>query len=213
MSMVVIPLESGGLVPTVPPALEGVMASNPSPPRDEDWAGVLRSIAQTRDRLAFAGLFEHFAPWVKSYMRRLGADDGRAEDLTQEVMLTVWRRAGLYDERQAAVSTWIFTIARNKRIDLIRRERRPEIDLDDPTLAGEPEPEAEQLISHAQSARRLREAIDDLPSEQAAVLRESFSEDKAHSVIAEELGLPLGTVKSRVRLALTKLRQALQEME
>jgi RNA polymerase sigma factor (sigma-70 family) len=184
-----------------------------NPPRDEAWAEALQAIAHGGDRVAFAGLFEHFAPRVKAYMRRLGADDGPAEDLAQEVMLTVWRRAALYDQRQAAVSTWIFTIARNKRIDQLRRERRPEIDPDDPALVGEPEPEAEQLVSRAQAARRLREAIDGLPSEQARVLRKNFFEDKAHSDIAEELELPLGTVKSRVRLALTKLRQALQDME
>lgn len=190
------------------------MASEPSDsPRDDTWAEVLGTVAREHDRAAFAGLFEHFAPRVKSYMHRLGVDDGRAEDLAQEVMLTVWRRATLYDERQAAVSTWIFTIARNKRIDHLRRERRPEIDPDDPALVGEAEPEAEQLISQAQSARRLRAAIDALPSDQSEVLRKNFFEDKAHSVIAEELELPLGTVKSRVRLALTKLRQALRDTE
>lgn len=183
------------------------------PAHDAVWADALEAVAKVQDRTAFAELFAHFAPRVKGYMRRLGADEGRAEDLAQEVMITVWRRARLYDRRQAAVSTWVFAIARNKRIDQLRRERRPEIDPSDPSLVRSPEPEAEQLLSWARSARQLRAAVDALPSEQSQVLRRNFFEDKPHSAIAEELDLPLGTVKSRVRLALIRLRQAIQEME
>jgi len=190
------------------------MVADPTPlPRDPAWADALEAVASSQDRAAFAGLFAHFAPRVKGYMRRLGTEDRRAEDLAQEVMLTVWRRAALYDGAQGTVSTWIFTIARNKRIDQLRRERRPEIDLHDPALVQDDAPQAEHLVAQTQSARRLRDAIDALPTEQSKVLRKNFFEDKAHSVIAEELELPLGTVKSRVRLALTKLRQALQDME
>lgn len=190
------------------------MASDPtSRPDDAAWADELEAVAEHRDRKAFAGLFAHFAPRVKAYMRRMGADDGGAEELAQEVMITVWRRAGLYDQRQAAVSTWIFAIARNRRIDRLRRERRPEFDPSDPLLVQDAVPQAEELVSRAQSARHLRDAVDALPAEQSEVLRRNFFEDKAHSIIAEELDLPLGTVKSRVRLALVKLRQALQEME
>lgn len=196
-----------------PPALERGMADDRSVPRDPNWAEMLGAVAASRDRRAFGRVFDHFAPRVKAYMRRLGADDGRAEDLAQEVMLTVWRRAALYDQRQAAVSTWIFTIARNKRIDQLRREQRPEVDPNDPALVRDESPQAEQLVSWTQSVRRLRAAVDALPTEQAQVLRKNFFEDKAHSLIAEELDLPLGTVKSRVRLALTKLRQAMQDIE
>jgi RNA polymerase sigma-70 factor (ECF subfamily) len=175
-------------------------------------ADLLGAVAEQRDRAAFARLFGHFAPRVKAYMRRLGAQDQKAEDLAQEVMLTVWRRACLYDGGRASVSTWIFTIARNKRIDDLRRERRPEIDPHDPALVADPQDRADELVVQQDQARRLRDAVGALPEHQALVLRKNFFEDKPHGVIAQELDLPLGTVKSRVRLALAKLRQALEEL-
>jgi RNA polymerase sigma factor (sigma-70 family) len=172
-------------------------------------ADLLDAVARRQDRAAFARLFEHFAPRVKAYVRRLGASEQKAEDIVQEVMLTVWRRAGLYDARQASVGTWIFTIARNKRIDDVRRERRPEIDPNDPALVADPQDTADQLVIWQDQARRLRAAVGALPEEQALVLRKNFFEDKPHGVIAKELDLPLGTVKSRAKLALAKLRQVL----
>ncbi|MEM7026182.1 MAG: sigma-70 family RNA polymerase sigma factor, partial [Pseudomonadota bacterium] len=171
------------------------------------------AIARQQDREAFAQLFGHFAPRVKAYMRRLGAQDQKAEDLVQEVMLTVWRRATLYDVKQASVSTWIFTIARNKRIDDLRRERHPEIDPNDPALTGVPDAPAEDVVVWEDQAKRLRDAVGGLPDDQAEVLRKNFFEDKAHGEIAKELNLPLGTVKSRARLALAKLRAVLGDFE
>jgi RNA polymerase sigma factor (sigma-70 family) len=176
-------------------------------------AELLSAVAERRDRQAFAHLFGHFAPRIKAYVRRLGVAEERAEDLAQEVMLTVWRRAGLYDRRQASVGTWVFTIARNRRIDELRRERHPEVDLEDPALMEAPEATADQVVLRTQSEHRLQEAVSALPDEQAAVLRKSFFEDKPHSIIAGELDLPLGTVKSRLRLALAKLREALKDLE
>jgi RNA polymerase sigma factor (sigma-70 family) len=175
-------------------------------------ADLLAAVARGQDREAFARLFAHFAPRVKAYMRRLGAPDQKAEDLVQEVMLTVWRRAGLYDAAQASVGTWIFTIARNKRIDELRRERHPEFDPDDPALIADPEAAADDAVVWEDQARRLRAAVVALPEEQAVVLRMNFFEDKPHGVIAKELNLPLGTVKSRARLALVKLRQVLGDV-
>lgn len=190
------------------------VTSQPEPQATEPaLADLLAAVAERRDRYAFATLFSHFAPRLKAYMRRLGLEDGRAEDLVQEVMLIVWRRALLYDRAQASVSTWIFTIARNKRIDALRRERRPEIDPDDPALVQDATPAVDLVVSQEQIGRRLRAAVDELPQEQAEVLRKNFFEDKPHGVIAEELALPLGTVKSRVRLALTKLRQAIGSLD
>jgi RNA polymerase sigma factor (sigma-70 family) len=183
------------------------------PTGEPDWADLLGAVAERRDRAAFGELFGHFAPRLKAYMRRLGADDARAEDLAQEAMLIVWRRATLYDRRQASASTWIFTIARNKRIDQLRRERRPEVELDDLTLVDDGSPPVDDVVQLAQTSRLLRDALGALPPNQAEILRKNFFEDKAHGVIAEELNLPLGTVKSRVRLALTKLRQTLRDME
>jgi RNA polymerase sigma factor (sigma-70 family) len=180
--------------------------------RDADLlAEFLSAVAERQDRQAFAHLFTHFAPRIKAYARRLGVAEERAEDLAQEVMLTVWRRAGLYDRSQASVGTWVFTIARNKRIDELRRERRPEVDPDD--FVSDFDVPSDQLVSRAQSERRLQAEISGLPEEQATVLRKSFFEDKPHSIIANELELPLGTVKSRLRLALAKLREALKDMD
>jgi RNA polymerase sigma-70 factor (ECF subfamily) len=176
-------------------------------------ADLLQTLAEARDRQAFARLFAHFAPRVKSYLRRLGAGDTLAEELAQEVMLTVWRRAHLFDRRQAGASTWIFTIARNKRIDAIRRDKRPELDPDDPALVPEADTPADKLVEAGQKEEKLRRAIETLPQEQGALLRMSFFEDKSHSAIAEELDLPLGTVKSRLRLALSRLRSMLEDVE
>lgn len=179
----------------------------------EGAANLLQQVAEDRDRRAFAKLFAHFAPRIKAYLRRLGAGDGMAEELAQEVMLTIWRRAHLFDRRQAGVGTWIFTIARNKRIDAIRRERRPELDPNDPALVPEAEPQADKTVEYDQRDTRIREAIAVLPEEQAKLLRLSYYEEKSHSAIAEELNLPLGTVKSRLRLALGRLRSSLEDMQ
>jgi len=130
----------------------------------------------------------------------------RTGSLQQEVMLLVWRKAERYDPAQANAATWIFTIARNKRIDKFRRERHLDFDPDDPTLAPEPEQSPDRRLESAQEARKLSEAITTLPEEQASLLKLAFYEGKSHSIIATEVGLPLGTVKSRLRLALARLR-------
>ena len=128
-------------------------------------------------------------------------------------MLTVWRRATQYDSGKAAVSTWIFTIARNKRIDSLRRTRRPEIDPQDPALVQDPGDSPDHIVNAAQRRAILHAAVAELPPEQGQLLRLAYFEDKSHRVIAEELSLPLGTVKSRLRLAMAKLRTALESLE
>ncbi|HTP77244.1 MAG TPA: sigma-70 family RNA polymerase sigma factor [Rhizomicrobium sp.] len=167
------------------------------------------AVGRDRDRAAFRELFDHFAPRVKGYLLRLGAGGAVAEELAQEAMLTLWRKAGLFDPGKASASTWIFTIARNLRIDAIRRERRPEIDANDPTLLPEGERHADETMDWAQAEDRLRRALAELPREQSQIIELSFLADKPHSAIAAELGLPLGTVKSRIRLAMARLRAAL----
>ena len=166
-------------------------------------------VAERRDRLAFATLFEHFAPRVKGYLLRLGATPGLAEDLAQEAMLSIWRKAILFDPAKASASTWIFTIARNLRIDAIRRERRPEYDPTDPAFVPDEEPQADAQIMREDDDDRIRAALATLPPEQAQVVQMSFFADKPHSQIAQELGLPLGTVKSRLRLAMARIRTAM----
>ncbi|CAK0759712.1 ECF RNA polymerase sigma factor RpoE [uncultured Gammaproteobacteria bacterium] len=169
------------------------------------------AVARQRDRVAFAALFGYYAPRLKYYLIRQGADAGTAEELVQEVMLTVWRRADSFDPKQAGASTWVFTIVRNKRIDGLRNERRPEIDFADPSLIPDADPSAHHQVESAEEAKRLREAIATLPPEQVEMLRMAYFEDKPHGEIAAERNMPLGTVKSRLRLALDRLRRVLRE--
>jgi RNA polymerase sigma-70 factor (ECF subfamily) len=170
---------------------------------------LVSAVAQNADKAAFRELFDHFGPRVKGYLVRLGASAAIAEDLAQEVMLTLWRKAVQFDPNKASASTWVFTIARNLRIDAIRKERRPEFDADDPTLAASGGRSSDENLDWAKAEKRLRDALVMLPREQAQVIELSFLADKPHSAIATELGLPLGTVKSRIRLAMAQLRSAL----
>ncbi len=181
------------------------------PPDGRHWNRLLCDVAQARDRAAFGQLFAHFAPRLKAYLLRLGAGPQQAEDLAQEAMLILWRKAALFDPAKASVSTWMFTIARNLRIDAIRRTRRPELDPDDPALAPAPETDAENTLALAERETLLRDALTMLPPEQARIVEMSFFSDKPHSLIAAELDIPLGTVKSRLRLAMARLREALKD--
>ena len=180
------------------------------PGGSDELAELIARVAEG-DRTAFARLFGHFAPRVKSYMARLGAEPLLAEELAQETLLIVWRRAATFDPAKAAPSTWIFRIARNLRIDAGRRDARP-IATPDPSDAAEPEPTPDATLEALQSGSRVRQALGGLPAEQAAVIRLAFFYDKPQSEIAEELRLPLGTVKSRLRLALGRLRAALGDL-
>jgi RNA polymerase sigma-70 factor (ECF subfamily) len=166
------------------------------------------AIARGRDRAAFVALYEYYAPRLKSYLLRLGAADA-AEEMAQETMLMVWRKATQFDPQRASAGTWIFTIARNLYIDRKRKERRPEIDPSDPMLVSDNDPAADTALAMRQSEHLVRAALATLPPEQAQVIELSFFADKAHAVIAAELKLPLGTVKSRLRLAMARLRAGL----
>lgn len=170
---------------------------------------LVRRVAIERDRAAFQKLFEHFAPRVKAYLMRLGAAPQPAEDLAQEAMLTLWRKAAYFDRSKASASTWVFTIARNLRIDTLRRERLPVFDANDLSMVPDPSEDADASLGIRQRAEALRLALKELPAEQAEVVMLSFFGDKPHSEIATELNIPLGTVKSRLRLAMMRLRSAL----
>jgi RNA polymerase sigma-70 factor (ECF subfamily) len=146
---------------------------------------------------------------VEAYLRRLGAAQPAAEELMQEAMVTVWRKAGQFDPQKASASTWLFTIVRNLRIDAYRRDRRPELDPDDPALAPDPDPQADAVLFGQQSSVRLHEALKLLNDNERMILNLAYFDDRSHSEIAAELGIPLGTVKSRIRLAFAKLRNAL----
>lgn len=186
-------------------------ASAPPNPDRERFADLMEAIAARQDRAAFAELFAYYAPRVKSYLLRLGADDGQAEEIAQEVMVTVWRKAALFDRRQASVSTWLFRIARNRRIDAIRRTRRPELDPNDPLLMPAPATDAAGLVEAQDRERVVRAAMQTLPDEQKDLLRQAFYDGLSHREIAERTGTPLGTVKSRLRLAFQKLRGRLED--
>jgi RNA polymerase sigma-70 factor (ECF subfamily) len=184
-------------------------------PRDDaetgpDWSAHIVDIAQRRDREKFAALFRYFAPRLKAFFAKQGVLSGVAEDLAQDTMLMVWRKAAYFDPGRASAATWIFTVARNLRIDLRRRERDPRLLENYADI--EPEPGPAEQASSAQREERIRAALTQLPEEQAEVVRLSFFEDKPHSEIARALDIPLGTVKSRLRLAMNRLRLLVEEL-
>ncbi len=176
----------------------------------DPWEAGLRKVAQTGDRAEFRRLFDHFAPLIKAFLMKgmsAYADRSLAEEMTQEVMLKVWNKAASFNSGKASVNTWIFTIARNTRIDFIRRNERADryVDIEDIWHeADSPEPLVDLQQRRVEAV--IRNALSTLPEEQALVLEKAFIDSKSHNEIAEELDLPLGTVKSRIRLALNKLQ-------
>ena len=178
-----------------------------------NWDVMLVRVGRDRDKAAFAALFEYFAPRIKSFLLRLCTDMSLCEEIAQEAMIMVWRRAETYNPSQSGASTWIFTIARNKRIDRLRRENRPLPDLADPAFAPEPVETGEKTIFRQQEEEKIRHALKNLPDEQAKMIFSAYYEEKSHREIADESGVPLGTVKSRIRLALNRLRAHLDEPE
>jgi len=195
--------------PAFRPALRRRLPMSGQPEAAELNALLVR-VAQLRDRAAFGALFAHFAPRIKSYLMRQGAAPALAEDLAQEAMLNLWRKAHLFDPAKASAGTWLFTIARNLRIDVLRKEKRPELDAAD--FAPEAEPDPADGMDQTAGEIRLRDALKILPPDQMRIVELSFFADKPHSQIAAELAIPLGTVKSRLRLAMARLRAALGDM-
>lgn len=189
------------------------MQANPQQGTDAvtDWSACVTDIARSRDRAQFALLFGHFAPRLKAFFLRLGMVPVTAEDLAQDTLLAVWNKAHTFDPARASASTWIFTIARNLRIDTLRRERDPRQLANIIEEITEPTPS--DYVLSAEREARVREALERLPSEQVAVIRLSFFEDRSQSEIAETLAIPLGTVKSRVRLAMNRLRALVEDLQ
>lgn len=173
----------------------------------QEMVAQILAVRDRRDEAAFAALFAHFAPRVKGFLMRSGASEALAEDCAQDVMATVWNKAHLFDPSRASVATWIFTIARNRRIDAIRKARRPEPE--DLGWGPEPEPDQAEVMALQQDSARLVDALEKLPEKQRRLIERAYYGDLTHSEIAEETGLPLGTIKSRIRLALEKLRHAM----
>lgn len=182
------------------------------PASNGKMADLLQLVARNGDPEAFRKLFEAYAPRVKAYMMRQGADANTAEDLAQETLLTVWRKAQLYSDDKGSATTWIFTIARNLRIDKLRKEvawqPMPENAEEEPS--EDPAPDEE--VSLGERRERVRAVMRELPADQTEVVNLSYIEGLSHSEIAERLNLPLGTVKSRMRLAYAKIREAVEDL-
>ncbi|MCC5973349.1 MAG: sigma-70 family RNA polymerase sigma factor [Rubellimicrobium sp.] len=172
-----------------------------------EWVAHLEAIRDSQDQEAFAELFRHFAPRVKAFLVRSGSTHEFAEECTQDVMATLWRKAHMFDGTKASVSTWVFTIARNRKIDLIRKDRRPEPE--DLLWGPDEEPSASEVLASQQEAEQLAVAMAKLPEKQRKLIEKAYFGELSHSEIAAETGLPLGTIKSRIRLALDRLRHAM----
>src|SRR6056297_2900122 len=168
------------------------------------WVACMIAVRDAQDEAAFARLFGHFAPRVKAFLMRSGADATLAEECAQETMVTLWHKAHLFDPGRASVATWVFTIARNRRIDALRKARRPEPE--DLPWGPEPDRPQEDALQLQQETEQLAEALAQLPAAQRELVEHAYYGDLTHSEIAAQTGLPLGTIKSRIRLALEKLR-------
>lgn len=178
-------------------------------PRLEEGARLSRllvAIGRERDQEAFKLIFEFFAPRIRTFIGRRGADRSGIEDVVQETFVNIWRKAHLYDADKASATTWVYTVARNARIDLLRKNAHPAVDLSDPALVADPVATPHQEMLHVEESARLERALAVLPPEQTEVLRLAFFADMPHGEVAEKLQLPLGTVKSRIRLALRRIR-------
>ena len=193
-----------------------LMRDKQQPVKDE-WALVLTRIAEHRDKQAFTRLFVHFGPKIKAYGLALNSgytSVEMADELVQEVMIKVWEKARYFKPEKASASTWIFAIARNCRIDYLRKMKR----IDSPLRAEDlwpvtEEPDPITTLNQSRNEQAIQLVVNDLPQEQASILKQIYVEGKTHSEVASQNGLPLGTVKSRVRLAMEKLRTGLDDHE
>ena len=175
---------------------------------DQTWILHMELIRDHRDKEAFAAIFSHFAPRVKGFLMKSGAAADLAEECAQDVMVTLWNKAHLFDPSRASVATWIFTIARNRRIDILRKENRPEPE--DLPWGPEAEPDQADVLALQQESSRLKAAIQALPDAQRDLIQKAYFGDLSHREIAVQTGLPLGTIKSRIRLALDRLRHVMK---
>ncbi|MBR9865592.1 MAG: sigma-70 family RNA polymerase sigma factor [Oceanospirillales bacterium] len=183
--------------------VDNIVQLNQAEMASSDWSDLLGSLAVKPDKHIYARLFNHFAPKVKAYIVRLGVALSAAEELTQEVMLSVWRKAHMYHPEKAAASTWIFTLARNQSIDWMRKQKYPQYSLDEWSETASESGQGEQEVLSDRVAR----AISQLPEKQSQVIYMSYFEGRSHGDIASRLDIPLGSVKSRIRLASEKLKQ------
>ena len=177
---------------------------------NDDLTLCVELIGKNQDKLAFNSIFRYFAPRLKSFLVKAGSTDSQAEEVIQEVMIAVWTKSSTYDSNKSSVSTWIYTIARNKRIDKIRKEKRHYLSESDEGLEIPVDSTQEKEIFSAQVSNSLKKYMSNLPEEQSKLLKLSYFYNKTHADISTELKIPLGTVKSRIRLALTKMRHLVE---
>ncbi|WP_417687730.1 sigma-70 family RNA polymerase sigma factor [Roseibium sp.] len=177
------------------------------------YSGLIVKVAKESDKTAFAELFDYFAPRLKGYLMQQGADEGSAEEIAQEVMVTLWRKAALFDPEKSSASTWLYRIARNRRIDRLRRQRTAELDPEEPALRPSDVPDVSVEMDARKRDERVRAALASLPAEQQEVVKLAFFAGLSHSEIADRTGIALGTVKSRIRLAFGRLRKAIEADE
>ncbi len=175
-------------------------------------ASLLARVAASKDREAFAQLFDHYAPRIKSFMIRKGAPSEQAEDLVQETMITLWSKAALFSAERGSVSTWIFTIARNLRIDRLRREKSSQFSDIDDFDAPSDDTAQDDALGRFQEDSAVARALAQIPSEQRELLILSYVEDMPQSEIATRLNIPLGTVKSRMRLGYRRMKKMLETL-
>jgi len=194
-------------------AARAMSIAEASPGEPGYWSGQMQAVARRRDQICFMRIYDHFAPRVRLYLRGLGVREAVAEELAQEALLRLWQRADSYDADRSTLSTWLFRIARNLHIDRLRRENQwIAVDLE-PALEIETETDnpafssAESFVAHAD----LNKRIERLSTTQARLIRMSYFEAKSHQQIADELGMPLGTVKSSIRRAFLRLQSGVQE--
>ncbi|MFB9354320.1 sigma-70 family RNA polymerase sigma factor [Sneathiella chinensis] len=193
---------------------EGISGKTETPQEKQGGLSAdLCELGATGSRDAFARIFAEMAPRLRAFMLKNGLGASAAEEVLQETLLRVWRKAHLFDPEKSSASTWIHTIARNVKIDRLRKEARPEPDPEDPSFIPAAPETGEENMARKQDSALIRKAMSVLPPEQLRIITMSFYEEKSHGEIAEELGVPLGTVKSRIRLAFGKIRAEVEKMQ
>ncbi|MDA9659313.1 sigma-70 family RNA polymerase sigma factor [Alphaproteobacteria bacterium] len=175
------------------------------------FIGALAKVAESQDIGSFKQIFDYFSPRLKSFLMRSGAEEAIAEEIIQETMTIIWTKADYYDPKMASPSTWIYTIARNKKIDILRKSRKAILEDIDTAILPPVESKADENIEHEQKFEMIAQYLDDLPEDQLNLLKMNFFEEKSHGEISEITKIPLGTVKSRIRLALEKIRGKLEK--
>jgi RNA polymerase sigma-70 factor (ECF subfamily) len=175
------------------------------------FINAMKQIADHQDKSSFKMIFDYFGPRLKSFLMSSGAEESIAEEVVQETMCVVWTKADYYDPKMASPSTWIYTIARNKKIDILRKSRKAVLENIDTAILPPIIPRLEEDIEHDQKFEVINQYLDELPKEQLALLKMNFIEEKSHGEIAEITKIPLGTIKSRIRLAMEKIRERIEK--